>query len=83
MNLGIRFVAILPRQLVGGTEIGHAGASAYAAQQGITEQKFMERMGAPLTPEIVGQSVVSLLTEQTYREGISFDVTSQGLAALN
>lgn len=83
LNLGIRFVAILPKQIVGGTNIGDAAASAYAAQRGISRQEFIERMGPPLTAELVGQSVVALLTEESYREGLAFGVTSQGLAVLN
>lgn len=85
LKLGIRFVALLPRQLVGATELGHAAASALAAQQGISEQAFLESRypWPPLTPEGVGQGVVSLLTEDVYGEGIAFGLTSQELAPLN
>jgi NAD(P)-dependent dehydrogenase (short-subunit alcohol dehydrogenase family) len=82
LKLGIQFVALLPRQISGATELGHAAASAYAAQQGISKQVFLERMGPPLTPEMVGRGVVALLTDKTYRDGIAFGLTSQGLSAL-
>src|SRR6185295_14626781 len=51
LNLGIRFVALVPRQIVGTTDLGHTAAAAYAAQQGISEQAFLERSGPPLTPD--------------------------------
>jgi NAD(P)-dependent dehydrogenase (short-subunit alcohol dehydrogenase family) len=83
LNLGIRFVVLVPRQMVGTTAIGHIGATKYAAQQGITKEEFLERMGSPaLTPEAVGQGIVSLLTDETYCEGLAYGITGQGLAAL-
>jgi NAD(P)-dependent dehydrogenase (short-subunit alcohol dehydrogenase family) len=83
LNRGIRFVALLPRQISGATELGHNAAAAYAAQQGISEQTFLDRFGPPLTPEDVGRGVVALLTEQAYRNGIAFGISSQGLASLD
>jgi len=83
LNRGIRFVALLPRQISGATELGHNAAAAYAAQQGISEQTFLERFGPPLTPEDVGRGVVALLTEQAYRNGSAFGISSQGLASLD
>ncbi len=83
LNLGIRFVALLPRQIIGATQLGHNAASAYAAQQGISEQAFLEHFGPPLTPESVGQGVVALLTDQAYRNGIAFGISSHGLASLD
>ena len=83
LNRGIRFVALVPKQIIGATELGHAAAAAYAAQQGISEQAFLERFGPPLTPERVGQGVVALLTDQAYGNGIAFGITSQELASLD
>jgi NAD(P)-dependent dehydrogenase (short-subunit alcohol dehydrogenase family) len=83
LHLGIRFVALLPRQIIGATELGHAAASAYAAQQGISEQAFLERFGPPLTPEGVGRGVVALLTDKAHQDGIAFGITSHGLASLD
>lgn len=83
LNRGIRFVALVPRQISGATELGHTAASAYAAQQGISEQAFLERFGPPLTPEGVGQGVVALLTDKAYQAGIAFGITGGGLASLD
>src|SRR6266508_2955896 len=62
---------------------GSPGSGAYAAQQGISEQAFLEHFGPPLTPESVGQGVVALLTDQAYRNGIAFGISSHGLASLD
>jgi NAD(P)-dependent dehydrogenase (short-subunit alcohol dehydrogenase family) len=83
LNRGIRFVALIPKQIVGSTELGHAAAAAYSAQQGMSEQAFLERFGPPLTPEGVGCAVVDLLTDPAYRNGSAFGVTGRGLAALD
>lgn len=84
LNLGIRFVVLIPKQMVGVTELGHKAATAYAAYEGITEQTYIERMGTPaLTPECVGQSVVSLLTNETYKGNLAFTVSSSELTAVS
>ena len=84
LGLGIRFMVIVPKQMVGTTELGHMAAKTYAAYEGITEQAYLERMGTPLlTPEMVGKDVVWLLTEDKYCEGLAFSVSSQALEALS
>jgi NAD(P)-dependent dehydrogenase (short-subunit alcohol dehydrogenase family) len=84
LHLGIRFVALLPRP-VGTTDLGRIGVSAGAAWQGITEQAVLERerYGETLTPEGVGRGVVSLVTEDTYQDGIAYRLTGQGLELLD
>ncbi|MBA3871661.1 MAG: SDR family oxidoreductase [Anaerolineae bacterium] len=83
LKLGIRFIALVPRQIVGVTDLGHTAAMNYAAAAGISKETYLERMGpSPLTPEIVGQGVVSLLTDEAYKEGLAFGVNSQGLGVL-
>jgi NAD(P)-dependent dehydrogenase (short-subunit alcohol dehydrogenase family) len=83
LNRGIRFVALVPKQIIGATELGHAAATAYAAQQGISEQAFLERFGPPLTPDGVGCGVVALLTDPAYRNGSAFGISGEGLASLD
>ena len=82
LNLGIRFVALLPPP-VGTTDRGHMAVSASAAWQGISEQAYLERFGEMLTPEAVGRGVVSLVTDDTYQDGIAYRLTGQGLELLN
>ncbi len=83
LNRDIRFVALLPRQIIPSTTLGHAASAAYAAQQGISQQIFIERAGPSLTPQAIGSAVVALLTDPAYRNGSAFVVTSHGLESLD
>ncbi len=79
----IRFVVLVPR-LSNLTELGQASLSAFAAREGINEQAFLERFGVPLTPAMVGHSVVDLLTDSAYQDGLAFGFSNKGqLQALN
>jgi len=64
-----------------------AGIKIECRQLGITEQAFLERLGerlgAPLTPEKVGQGVVALLTDQAYQVGNAFRFSGKGIESLN
>ena len=82
LHLGIRFVALLPPP-VGTTDRGRIGVLGSAALQGISEQALLKRYGGTLTPEAVGRGVVSLVTDDTYKDGIAYRLTGQGLELLN
>jgi NAD(P)-dependent dehydrogenase (short-subunit alcohol dehydrogenase family) len=71
-ELGIRFQAIVPRQMIGGTGIGDEGANAYARAMGITPEAYLTRFGAPMPPREFGEKVVSVLDDPTYAEGFAF-----------
>jgi NAD(P)-dependent dehydrogenase (short-subunit alcohol dehydrogenase family) len=73
-DLGIRFQAIVPLQMVGGTGVGDAGAHAYARAMGIEPEAFLARFGAPMSPREFGEQVVSVLDDPQYAEGIAFGV---------
>src|SRR5260370_12727599 len=60
-NLGIRFQAIVPQQMVGGTGVGDAGAAAYAGAMVITPEEFLTRFGAPMPPPTSLYTAVALL----------------------
>ncbi len=78
MELGIRFVTLLPR-LTDRTELGHASLAAFAARDGVSEQTVLERFGVPLTPEMVGQSVVNILTDRALQDSLAFGFSDKGL----
>ncbi len=59
-KLGIRFVALVPMQTIVGTEIGDTASKMYAEKAGITHEKFMERFGKPLTPQMVAEGILTL-----------------------
>ena len=71
-KLGIRFQAIVPQQIIGGTGVGDAGASAYARAAGIGSEEFLARFGAPMPPREFGEKVVCLLEEAKYADGVVF-----------
>jgi NAD(P)-dependent dehydrogenase (short-subunit alcohol dehydrogenase family) len=71
-KLGIRFQAIVPQQIVGGTGVGDAGANAYARAMGVRREEFLARFGAPMPPREFGEKVISVLIEPKYAEGLAF-----------
>jgi len=79
-SLGIRFTALLPT-LTPATDLGAAAVAAYAHRQGSDVRTYAESLGAPLTPEQVGKTIVDLaanpdLSQEAYLLG------SSGLAAV-
>ena len=71
-GLGIRFQAIVPQQIIGGTGVGDAGANAYARAAGIETEAFLARFGAPMPPRDFGEKVVSVLDDPQYVTGFAF-----------
>jgi NAD(P)-dependent dehydrogenase (short-subunit alcohol dehydrogenase family) len=71
-GLGIRFQAIVPQQIIGGTGVGDAGANAYANAMSIKPEEFLARFGAPMPPRQFGEKVVSVLDDPKYAEGFAF-----------
>lgn len=71
-KLGIRFQAIVPRQMILGTGTGDAAANAYAASMGITPEQFVTRFGAPMPPRAFGDRVISVLEDPQYADGVVF-----------
>src|ERR1700742_4658723 len=71
-DLGIRFQAIVPLQMIGNTGVGDAGAEAYAHTMGIGRDEFLARFGAPMPPREFGDKVVSVLEDAAYAEGMVF-----------
>ncbi len=71
-QLGIRFQAILPLQIIGGTGVGDEASGAYARALGIEREPYLARFGAPMPPRQFGDHVVSLLTERQYADAVAF-----------
>lgn len=80
-KLGIRFVALVPKQLIAGTEIADEASRAYAAKMGITQQLFMERFGQPLTPQKVASAILGIARGEA-PAGTALAVTGKGIEAL-
>jgi NAD(P)-dependent dehydrogenase (short-subunit alcohol dehydrogenase family) len=82
---GLRFVAVVPKQLIAGTELGAQAADAYAALGGMTREKYMERFGAPLTAEGVARTIADVwrgALEPRLRDARVLGVSGAGLEAL-
>jgi NAD(P)-dependent dehydrogenase (short-subunit alcohol dehydrogenase family) len=71
-GLGIRFQAIVPLQIIGGTGVGDEASSAYARAMGLEREAFLARFGAPLPPRQFGDHVVALLDDPQYATGFAF-----------
>jgi NAD(P)-dependent dehydrogenase (short-subunit alcohol dehydrogenase family) len=65
-ELGIRFVALAPRQLLAGTAIGEAAAAAYGAESG------------PLDPAGVAGAIVSIASGDEHPDATVLTVTPTG-----
>jgi NAD(P)-dependent dehydrogenase (short-subunit alcohol dehydrogenase family) len=74
-GLGIRFQAIVPRQMILGTGVGDAAANAYASDVGIKPEDFVARFGAPMPPRKFGQYVVAVLEDPIYATGVAFGLS--------
>ncbi len=72
LGLGIHFQAIVPLDLVSGTDVGHAGAAYYAQQKGITLDAFWQSYAAPLSAQKVGEHVATILSDPAYGRGVAF-----------
>jgi NAD(P)-dependent dehydrogenase (short-subunit alcohol dehydrogenase family) len=81
-GLGIRFVSLVPRQLIVGTEIADAASTAYGDEAGIGQAKFMERFGTQLMPEGVADAVLRIARGEPGTEAPAIAVRGNGLEAL-
>ena len=68
-KLGIRFLALVPKQVLAQSEMGGLVADAYAKMNGITPEKFMERFPTPLTPQGVARTIVDIAQGELGPEG--------------
>lgn len=82
MNLGIRFLTLLPMRIMPGTGVGQTAIEGYSRFLGISEAEFMEGM-ADQTPAQVAEGVVRLASGDIPGEGSLFKATSAGVEALS
>jgi NAD(P)-dependent dehydrogenase (short-subunit alcohol dehydrogenase family) len=82
-KLGIRFVALAPRQLLVGTAIGEAAAAAYGAETGESVEAYMERrFPVPLDAARVARAIVSIASGEEHREARVLGLTAKGLEVI-
>jgi NAD(P)-dependent dehydrogenase (short-subunit alcohol dehydrogenase family) len=71
-GLGLRFQALLPRQIVGETDLGRTAAEGYARRQGKTVEAFLAGFGKPLGLREYGEHVVRILTDPGFEAATAF-----------
>jgi NADP-dependent 3-hydroxy acid dehydrogenase YdfG len=82
-GLGIRFVALAPRQLLAGTAIGEAAAAAYGATAGQTAEAYMQqRFPVALDAAGVAGAILAIASGEAHREATQLAVTGNGLEAI-
>jgi hypothetical protein len=82
-ELGIRFLAVLPRQFIEGTEIGAAAAANYGATQGLSAAEFLKRRWkVPLDADKVGAAIVAGLRGDLADGVAAIGVSGEGVEAL-
>jgi len=84
LNLGIRFQALVVRQIVGATELGRAAAEAYGRRKNVSTEAFLAGFGKPLNPRDYGEHVVTLLTDPKYESATAFGLRGEtGIQSLD
>lgn len=81
-QLGMRFLAVLPRQLIAGTKIAAAASAAYGAWLSVSSEDYMKRFDKPLHPSGVAAAIVDALAGEPVPSAPAFAVTGKGLEAL-
>ena len=81
-ELGIRFVALAPLQLLVGTRIGEAAAAAYSAEVGESAEAYINSWPVPLDPSGVARTILSIASGQEHREATVLGVTGHGLEVI-
>jgi Enoyl-(Acyl carrier protein) reductase len=71
-KLGIRFQAIVPQQIIGGTGVGDEASRGYARAMGLEREAFLARFGAPMPPRQFGDHLVAVLDDPRYATGFAF-----------
>jgi len=81
-KLGLRVVAVLPRQLIEGTTIGARAAAHYGALRGTSAEAFMKQYEAPLDPGKVAAAIVNALAGGVPADVHAIAVTGTGTTPL-
>jgi NAD(P)-dependent dehydrogenase (short-subunit alcohol dehydrogenase family) len=80
-GLDVTFTAVLPR-ITPLTDLGRPAVQAYAARNGQSEEEYVARFGAPLTPEIAGASLFELVNADPATVAPGYLLTAAGLEKL-
>ena len=84
LDLGIRFQAVVLRQLVGDTAVGGVAVQAYARRQGVSPDSILAGSGRPLSPRDFGEHITTVLTSPEYESITAFGIRGlEGVESLD
>ena len=83
LELGIRFVALVPSRVMPETDLGQAAVNGYARYLGVPPEKFLENMGARQSPADVAQAFLDLAAKPPAGAGSIFTISADGIAPAN
>lgn len=81
LELGIRFVALVPSRIMPETDLGQAAVNGYAQYLGVTAEKFLENMGPRQSPTNVAETVLDIAKRPPAEPGSIFTISADGMAA--
>jgi 3-oxoacyl-[acyl-carrier protein] reductase len=82
LGLGLRFLSIIPKQLVHDTEKGLAAATAYAEMSDKPLERFWKQWDSPLLSEDIARNVMKILGQPNQWQALAYTITSKGIAEL-
>jgi NAD(P)-dependent dehydrogenase (short-subunit alcohol dehydrogenase family) len=83
LDLGIRFQAVVPQQMMAAGGVGRHGAEYYSKRKGVTTEQFLAGFGKAVSAREFGEYVVSILTESQFAEAPAFGIKGDhGIVAL-
>jgi NAD(P)-dependent dehydrogenase (short-subunit alcohol dehydrogenase family) len=80
-GLDLTFTAVLP-QITASTGLGLPAVRAYAHRAGRSFEEHLQRLGEPLTPDIVGAALLELAHADSRSLAPAYRLTAAGVAAL-
>lgn len=81
-QLGIRFLAVLPKQLIAGTKIAAVASAEYGSRQGISATDYMKQWDVPLDVDKVAEAIVGALRGDVASGVTAIGVTGRGVEPL-
>ena len=82
LNLGLRFLALVPMRIMPETELGQYAVECYARYLGISPTEFVKGMSSRQTPEDVANATVELANNGSAYPGSVFTISGDGIAPL-
>ena len=83
LELGLRFICVIPKQLMAGTEIGSQASAAYAASAGMDVEKFMAQWEKPLNADVARSHLTDLLYATPGNPSGAYTITGTALEAMS